>query len=236
MTLKPRNINRAGSIMSDDLWRNVVTLLPTSTKLDLEDARYYCGVFMWLYATDYPNIDAYRKTLHPDLRHLARRPYPANHRVIPVGNDFATFDWPDDEVADDHERLAKASREFIAAFDPGLTADPAKNYDELLDQVSATAKHAESQTKKFRDRAIKARKIGRRADDRRALFIEGLIGVWKLAGGQVSGGTSNGKGGPLVRFIAAIAGGAMSSAPTLEMIRHWIRDYKKGRQIVVRGE
>lgn len=222
---KPLNENPfAFNGFGDDQWLEIAKQLPASAAMDAASSRRNIEVLMMLYVHDPAELDWFRSRLHPDLAHLARRPNPASTAVLGEGEYYYRVAVPDVEISRDYARQAAAARKFIDFFDPGLTATPYDDHGDLLDRLTSIAEYAETRSAFFKAKnGTKKKRDGQRVADRTSLLVSGLIGVWKLAGGNVGGA----KGGPLSRFIASVARVAMKDQPSDDQIRHWIRDYKK---------
>jgi hypothetical protein len=59
------------------------------------------------------------------------------------------------------------------------------------------------------------------------VLVSQLITVWHQCGGKIGGGAQGGKGGPLIRFLIDATRPVFPEPPTVETVRHWIRDFKR---------
>jgi hypothetical protein len=166
-----------------------------------------------------------------------------------VGIDFEGESPPREcwRVADldaEHRRLAKAARAFLAAYEPHLhpawrdcaeweAARP--DLEALFEAVESTARHSERQIEEIKKEKDEWERLDREwpqppstlRDERLAVLVEDLIVLWLRAGGKIGASLSGGAGGPLVRFLRAVAGEVLESPPTVGMAQYWIRAFKQ---------
>lgn len=156
--------------------------------------------------------------------------------------------WRIYDLEDGHRRLAHAARELIVAYESWLHPDWSDNsekavneIDALSDKLEAIAERSDLEVAKWR--AEKKRyqeffKVGRgpRRDSELHCMVVNLIRHWRETGGHVGGGSNNGKGGPLIRFLQNTTRAVLEAAPTTDTVRHWIREFKRWEKDVAAGK
>lgn len=129
--------------------------------------------------------------------------------------------------ADDLRRKVRAARELLN--DPDLLVPWASaEREKLMTHLKDIADIYELEAEKLEAEAAAtpAKRPGRRLDWPLQMLIDQLIRVWEQAGGKVGGGVQDGGGGPLIRLIK-YAVRHVDVEPTSEMVRHWIRRFKR---------
>jgi hypothetical protein len=189
--------------LSDDAWQDLAAKLPCSPA---ERDQWRVGIDLELF-------------LFAECR-------PAGHGCC----------WVEDEagrkrqvrIVEQHERIAHAAREFIAAHKHiVICEDEIEERDRLLEKVDQIAQRSEDILRSDNYKRNIGR--GRRKDASLDRLVNGLIRTWRVAGGRVGGGTSGNDAGPLIRFLKHATALVLPSEPGNEAVRHWVRSYKRSR-------
>ena len=150
--------------------------------------------------------------------------------------------WYDHDLEQQHRRVARAAKNFRMALMhhlyPGWNGGElplAENaaYDGLIQQVSTIEENSKNQVEYWRSAKARIKEFygdddsGRPVDLTLHEMAFELIATWEQNGGRVGASANDDKGGPLIRFLRETTSLVMPECPSVNVVRGWVRKYKK---------
>lgn len=139
------------------------------------------------------------------------------------------------DVAASFSAVVRTAEAFQSAYENayhnerlGSVAEPDVEFFERLGQIIEHAKEAADVAKTF---APQPKRRGDNSDTHLSILINKIIVIGSVVGGiEISSSETNGRGGPMVRFVQNSMRHVLGEKPSASAVRGWIRKFPRGKQ------